>query len=195
AMTFAFIGFYYHGIYLGPRYLYEALPFFLILTARGLLALAASAMAARDAGARWGATLAERSASQPAERPAWASGGSLAGAVALALLACTFVYYLPRQIALHTDFTGMGAGQVIQMSALANPPLHHALVVTSDDQLYRYTLFALNDPLLQGDVLYAEASSINQITALERAFPGRQVYILIIRPDGRVSYTPVNDAP
>ena len=195
AMTFAFIGFYYHGVYLGPRYLYEALPFFLILTARGLLTLADSAMAARDAGARWGATLAARSASQPAERPAWASSGSLAGAVALALLACTLVYYLPRQIALHTDFTGMGAGRVIQMSALANPPLHHALVITSDDQLYRYTLFALNDPLLQGDVLYAEASSIDQITALERAFPGRQVYILIIRPDGRVSYIPVNSAP
>ncbi|MGH2503913.1 MAG: hypothetical protein ACRDID_15490, partial [Ktedonobacterales bacterium] len=91
--------------------------------------------------------------------------------------------------------TGMSAGRVIQMGVLTNPPLHHALVVTSDDQLYRYTLFALNDPLLQGDVLYAEASSIDDITALQRAFPGRQVYILIVRSDARVSYTPVSSAP
>ena len=205
AMTFAFIGFYYHGIYLGPRYLYEALPLFLILTARGLLTLAEAALSARDAGARWGATLDSKQrlalprgagvAKRSGMRPAWASGGSLAGALALALLACTFIYYLPRQIALHTDFTGMGAGRVIQMSALVNPPLHHALVVTSDDQLYRYTLFALNDPLLQGNVLYAEASGYDDILALQRAFPGRRVYILIVRPDGRVSYTPVNSAP
>ncbi|HEY8323068.1 MAG TPA: glycosyltransferase family 39 protein [Ktedonobacterales bacterium] len=205
AMTCAFIGYFYHGIYLGPRYLYESLPFFLILTARGLLTLAEAGMAARDRGARWGATLQSGrrrlallrgfGVTRSVVRPAWASGGSLAGVLALALLACTFIYYLPRQIALHTDFTGMSAGRVIQMGALANPPLHHALLVTSDDQLYRYTLFALNDPLLQGDVLYAEASRYDDITALQRAFPGRQVYILIIRPDGQVSYTSMGSAP
>ncbi len=53
AMTFAFVGYFYAGIYLGPRYLYEALPFLLILTARGWLALAAVGQAARARGAAW----------------------------------------------------------------------------------------------------------------------------------------------
>lgn len=198
AMTFAFIGFYYHGIYLGPRYLFEALPFFLILTARGLLALAEAGAMARERGRALGAQLSStrEDAGAPAlALPRWVGDVSLTGAVALALLACLFGYFLPRQIALHTDFTGMAAGRVIQMSALENPPVHHALVVTSDAQLYGYTLFAMNDPLLRGDVIYAEASGYDQYAELRRAFPDRQLYILIIRPDGKVVFAPLDIKP
>ncbi|HWS85071.1 MAG TPA: glycosyltransferase family 39 protein, partial [Ktedonobacteraceae bacterium] len=38
-LTGAYVGYFYHGIYLGPRYLFETLPFLLILTARGIMTL------------------------------------------------------------------------------------------------------------------------------------------------------------
>lgn len=191
AMTFAFIGFYYPGIYLGPRYLFEALPFFLILTARGLVTLAEGGRAARALGVslaradRWGA-------SQSARGRHWAGGVTLTGALALALLACWSLFYLPRQITLHTDFTGMGADSPLKTSMLDHPPLHHALVMTGDSQLYGYTLFGLNDPLLRGNVIYAEADSAGQYAELHRAFPDRHLYVLIVNADGTVSFVPVN---
>ncbi len=209
AMTFAFIGFYYHGIYLGPRYLFEALPFFLILTARGLVTLAEAGLAARAHGVARGVALAETrlaapasSASSASSAPAapiargahWSAGVSLTGALGVALLACLFGYFLPRQLALHTDFTGMDAGRAIQMSALDHPPLHHALVVTSDSQLYGYTLFGLNDPLLRGNVIYAEATSAADLTELHRAFPDRSIYALIVDADGAIHFIPLDNS-
>jgi hypothetical protein len=208
-MTFAFIGFYYHGIYLGPRYLFEALPFFLILTARGLVTLAETGLAARALGAslgvsrgaavaseRLGASPSPSSAPAAAFAPAtrrmrWLGGVSLTGALVIALLACLIGYYLPRQLALHTNFTGMSAGRVIQMGMLEHPPLHNALVVTSDSQLYGYTLFGLNDPLLRGNVIYAEGASAADYAELHHAFPDRGMYVLIVEPNGRVDFIPL----
>ncbi|MGH2487220.1 MAG: ArnT family glycosyltransferase, partial [Ktedonobacterales bacterium] len=48
-LTGAYIGYFYHGIYLGPRYLFETLPFLLILTARGIVELARVGVWARAA--------------------------------------------------------------------------------------------------------------------------------------------------
>jgi hypothetical protein len=201
AMTFAFIGYFYHGFYLGPRYLFEALPFFLILTARGLVTLADAGLAARARGVALAETRLAASASSAAAPIApgthgarWSAGVSLTGALVIALLACLFGYFLPRQLALHTNFTGMGAGRAIQMGALDHPPLHHALVVTSDSQLYGYTLFGLNDPLLRGNVIYAEATSAADLTELHRAFPDRSIYALIVDADGVIHIIPLDNS-
>jgi hypothetical protein len=191
-MTFAFIGFYYHGIYLGPRYLFEALPFFLILTARGLVALAETGLAARALGAGLARKWLRASVAQPAPGLRWSRGLSLTGALVCVLLACWALYYLPRQIALHTDFTGMGGGRVVQMGMLDHPPLRNALVVTSDSQLYGYTLFGLNDPLLRGNVIYAEAASAAEYAELRQAFPDRSFYVLAVDPSGAVHFIPVD---
>lgn len=196
AMTFAFIGFYYHGIYLGPRYLFEALPFFLILTARGLLALSESGRAARTVGAAWASERLRQTYQAPGDAPAVRlralRGPSLAGILLVVLLGCLFGYYLPRQLALHANFTGMGAGRVIDMAALEHPPLRHALVVTNDSQLYGYTLFGLNDPLLRGDVIYAEADSAAEYAQLRRAYPDRTLYVLVVDPNGTVRFLPID---
>ncbi|HEY7849081.1 MAG TPA: hypothetical protein VIC27_03395, partial [Ktedonobacterales bacterium] len=204
-MTFAFIGFYYHGIYLGPRYLFEALPFFLILTARGLVTLAETGLAARALGVSLGAAVASErlgASASPSAAPVaalapaarrmrWLGGASLTGALVIVLLACLFGYYLPRQLALHTNFTGMGAGRVIQMGMLDHPPLRHALIVTSDSQLYGYTLFGLNDPLLRGNVIYAEGASAADYAELHHAFPDRSMYVLIVESNGKVDFIPL----
>ncbi|HEX8733593.1 MAG TPA: hypothetical protein VF725_16195 [Ktedonobacterales bacterium] len=186
ALTFAFVGYFYAGIYLGPRYLYEALPFLLMLTARGWLALAG---AGRTSRAR-GAALAGAPATPSLAAPRGAGALALTSTLALALMACWALYYLPRQMALHTNFTGMAAGVTINTAALAHPPLRNALVVTQDGQLYGYTLFALNDPLLRGNVLYADAGP-QDYPALRKAFPTRALYRLVVTPTGDIQFIPI----
>ncbi|MDE3230155.1 MAG: hypothetical protein KGO05_09750, partial [Chloroflexota bacterium] len=117
----------------------------------------------------------------------WAGTLALTSALALAVVACWALYYLPRQTALHTNFTGMAAGVTIDTATLAHPPLHNALVVTQDGQLYGYTLFALNDPLLRGNALYADAGP-QDYPALRKAFPTRTLYRLVVTSAGDIQF-------
>ncbi len=189
AMTFAFVGYFYAGIYLGPRYLYDALPFFLILTARGFIALAQMGAAARVHGAARRALRALPTSAIGA--PAWAGALWLTTALAALLMVCWAGYFMPRQVALHTDFSGMSADKHVTPRLLINPPLHHAIVVTDDIQLYGYTLFAMNDPLLRGNVLYAFGDSSYDYAELAHAYPDRSLYVLSIDSDGSPTYTPI----
>lgn len=187
-MTFAFIGYYYHGIYLGPRYLTEALPFYLILSARGIVTLGEATV---GVGRR--ALVAQRSRAgyeDLAAPPRWARSFGL-GLVVTLLLACSILYFWPRQLVLHDNFTGMAVGTQIDFTALDHPPFHNAIVVTGDYQLYGYTLFALNDPLLRGDVLYAFASTQDDYAALRQDFPTRTIYVVHVALNGQVSYSQV----
>jgi hypothetical protein len=182
-MTGAYIGYFYHGIYLGPRYLFETLPFLLILTSRGLFTLAATAMDARQAISTWfmrkkGKTFVS---SQPRV-------SIMTIALVVALLLCNILYYMPRQIALYQDFSGLPAGYAINLPEIYHPPLHNAIIVTGDYTIYQMVLFPLNDPLLHDDVLYAFASSSADYAELRSAFPGRTLYQLVIAQDGSVSY-------
>ncbi len=185
-MTFAFLGYFYHGVYLGPRYLFEALPFFLGLTARGIIALWETGQAARAFSLL---------PARPQGEGPWVRSRALpplaTPALLFALLACAALYYFPRQIVLHTNFTGLGAGTAIQTAALSHPPIHHAIVITNDAPLYGYTLFAFNDPLLRGDVLYAYATSDSDYATLRRAYPTRGLYLLTFDDNGQPQFTPV----
>lgn len=185
AMIFALIGYFYPGIYLGPRYLYDALPFLLVLTARGFVTLAEVGAAARAHGTAWGKQ-------DSFSAPAWASAVSLTTALAALLMVCWAGYFMPRQVALHTDFNGMGVHAHVKPRLLSNPPLRHAIVVTDDIQLYGYTLFGMNDPLLRGNVIYALGGSASDYAELAHAYPDRRLYVLTIDPDGSPRYTPIN---
>jgi hypothetical protein len=183
----SFIGYFYHGIYLGPRYLYETLPFVLMLTARGVVELErAGGRAAHSLNAqvaawrRW----------PPAEHRATTAGLGVWLALA-ALVGCNLLYYTPRQTALYHDFNGLPVGFRLDLPALQRPPVHHAIVVTSDYPLYGYALFPLNDPLLRGDVLYAFASTTADYAQLRAAYPGRPLYRLDLAADGSPRYTPL----
>ncbi len=184
-MTFAFLGYFYHGVYLGPRYLFEALPFLLGLTARGIIVLWEVGREARSF------TPLLRGGEGPGVRSR-ALPPLAAPALLLGLLACAALYYFPRQMALHANFTGMAAGTRIQTAALSRPPVHHAIIITDNSQLYGYTLFALNDPLLRGDDLYAYAASASDYAALRRAYPDRALYLLTFNNNGQPEYTPVD---
>lgn len=175
----AYIGYFYHGIYLGPRYLFETLPFLLLLTARGIFALAESSIAL----AGW---LRPRRQSGAAPR----GGFSVATFVlVIALLLCNLLYYMPRQLTLYNNYSGLPAGYHVDLSAIYHPPMHNAIVVTSDYTIYQFVLFPLNDPYLHDSVTYAFATTDADYNELRAAFPGRQLYTLEIAPDGSVQYT------
>ncbi|WP_069802679.1 ArnT family glycosyltransferase [Thermogemmatispora onikobensis] len=213
AIALAFVGYFYHGIYLGPRYLYETLPFLLLLSARGLVALAQSEQAIIQSvgqvlrvrsASRAAQSQQERAASEPTTTRQKPTVGpfvvGLPGQCSLltallftALLACNLVYYTPRQIGLYHNYSGLPAGTQIDLQAIYQPPVHHAIVVTSDLALYDFVLFPLNAPLLQqGDIIYARASEPEEFARLRRAFPGRPLYFLEIGPNGQVNYLPLS---
>lgn len=182
-MTGAFVGYFYHGIYLGPRYLFETLPFLLILTSRGILTLGAVGIAAGRAAGRWWGDklLSGKAQAQPAI--------SIVTAVLVAILVvCNLGYYMPRQIELHKNYTGLPAGYNIDVSEVYHAPLHNAIVVTDDYTIYQFVLFPLNDPMLHGDVIYAWASDPQQYAELRSAFPGRVIYQMDIGPGGTVKF-------
>ncbi len=179
----AYVGYFYHGIYLGPRYLFESLPFLLILTARGILTLA-------DAG---------QDAAQ-ACRHFWYGNKQVIRntivqsiptlALVAMLLLCNLLYYLPRQIQLYQDYSGLPNGYHINLTQIYHhPALHNAIVITSNYTIYQMVLFALNDPYLRGDVIYAWGSDTADYRELQRAFPGRKLYLMNIAADGSIQYT------
>ncbi|HZU67409.1 MAG TPA: glycosyltransferase family 39 protein [Ktedonobacteraceae bacterium] len=187
-MTGAYIGYFYHGIYLGPRYLFETLPFLLILTARGILALNSAGIAAGRAAVQWlHHTL---PVNKVRNGPAFSL---ITVALVVALIACNLGYYMPRQIALHTNYTGLPAWYNVDASEIYHAPLHSAIVVTDDYTIYQFILFPLNDPLLQGNVIYAWASNPAQYEELRTAFPGRTLYQMVIEADGSVRFVNLGD--
>lgn len=176
----SYIGYFYHGIYLGPRYLFEDLPFLLILSARGILILGA-----------WGVENARRFAHTTTSRkPARASLITLA--IVGTLILCNLIYYQPRQAALYHNFTGLPGTSQLATSQIYHPPIHHAIVVTDDLAIYQVILFPLNDPSLKGDIIYAWGVTSDQFAQLRKAFPGRTLYLLVVGLDGSVQYVPLS---
>jgi hypothetical protein len=171
-------GYFYHGIYLGPRHLFEALPFLLLLTARGLTALPTILTAV------WTRAV-----------PALPTAGfariaqSVVAAVLLALLLCNLVYYMPRQLALHTDFTGLPAAMPVKVTQIYDYHPGHAVVVTDNWFVYNYILWPLNDPDLRGATLYAYAPSPGDVATLRALYPDRTFYSLTVTASGDVSYS------
>ncbi len=151
-----------NGVALGPRYYYEALPWLLLLAARGL---DAAAETVRRVGAL----------SAPV---AWL--GVLA--VVSVLTLNTVGFYLPRQVARRTDFTDIPYNERARLpfvsTGLFGPRVAvsptPALVVTGDWWLFNVVLSPLNCADLEGcPVVFALASSPGDVARLQAALPGR----------------------
>lgn len=180
-LTLAQAGYFYHGIYLGPRHLYDALPYLLLLSARGMTAMAS--VLARLA-ARMAPTI-----SGPSLRRVAASG--LVAALALALICCNLFYYLPRQAALYRNYTGLPVTEPLQVTTIYAFHPQHAVVLTSDWFIYNYVLFPLNGPDLKGETLYAYAPSSTVVGQLQAQYPERTIYMLQVGTGGKVTFLPV----
>ena len=98
---------------------------------------------------------------------------------------------MPRQVALHQNYSGLPAGTSIDLDTIYHPTLHNAIVVTGDYSLYQFVLFPLNDPYLHDSVIYALASNPSDYAELRLAYPGRTLYQVTVSVDGSVRYTPV----
>ena len=176
-LTGAYVGYFYHGIYLGPRYLFETLPFLLTLTARGILTLA-------DASRKIAQAL---HAKKGIQETAHLSIPTIA--LVIVLFAFNLLYFFPRQIQLHQNYSGLPTSYHINLAQIYHPPFHNAIVITSDYTVYQMVMFALNDPYLRNDVIYAWGSTVSDDIQLQKAFPGRNLYQMSIDSDGSIQYT------
>jgi hypothetical protein len=175
------VGYFYHGIYLGPRYLYEALPFLLLLTSRGVTSLAE----ALGRGARWAWATVRRPIPK---RAATIAGRLVVAGLLVALIACNALYYLPRQAQLRTNYSGLPIWEPVDVGAIYAFEKSDALVVTDDQAIYYYILFPLNDPDLTGQTIYAYAATSDDRATLQAEFPDRTIYVLQVGANGAVQF-------
>jgi hypothetical protein len=152
-----------------------------ILTARGFIVLAE-----RVGG--WLETLGVGEAS-------WRARQATA-LIAVALLACNALYFLPRQTVLYADYTGLpGGGPVLDEGGIGHdlagrvPRLSNALVVT--DEWWWYTMYfaALNCPRLDCPTIFALGPDRETRAVLRRTFPDRAWYDVVLR-NGVLSIVP-----
>ncbi|HEU5349870.1 MAG TPA: hypothetical protein VFU63_14775, partial [Ktedonobacterales bacterium] len=170
-------GYFYHGIYLGPRYLFETLPFLLLLTARGVTALAATLV---RIGQLFGTA-----------RPTRPLALGVSGVLLLALLACNLFYYSPRQAQLYHDYTGLPAAMKVDARTIYSFRPRQAIVLTNNWYIYNYLLWPLNDPELRGETLYAYAPVPNDLQRLRAEYPNRTLYMTQVAPNGTVKFVRV----
>ena len=169
AFVLAYIGYFYQGIALGPRYYFEAVPALALLAARGLQV---SVQTLRGLGLNTKAAL---------------SGTAM---VVGLLAAWTLGYYLPHAIERRMDYGALGNNRRLVLpfvdSTLTGPRLARvqppALVVVPDEDVFK-SISALNCALLDAahirdcPVLLVNMS-LDESSALLPDFPGRSVWII-----------------
>jgi hypothetical protein len=147
----------------GPRYWYEALPFLLLLSGRGLQVLgqgAARLLAGRD---------------RPARAVSWVVPLVLVGPWILFNL----TQVLPTQWRDYSGYNGITASSLRRVEAahLDRALVFVALQPDAPQRDYDKVLFA-NDPLLRGPVVYVRSFSPRRNQQLLPAFPDRTPYYL-----------------
>jgi hypothetical protein len=156
AFVVAYAAYFYHGIALGPRYYFEAMPWLLLLAGRGAQVLATLARSRRAVGLVLGA-----------------------------LSLNTVLFYVPAEIQRRTDFSGMVGNRRVSLDfvqpSLFGPRLvgvpGPALVLTDDWWLYNAGLAALNCPRLPNcSALFALALSPEDQQRLRVEYPDRSVF-------------------
>jgi hypothetical protein len=167
-----------NGVMQGPRLWYEAMPFLLLLTARGvectidMLARLAGAFARDSAAAR--------------RTVAAAAGAALYASMAALIAASVYGWllgqhpswkaeFVPERASALRDFNGID-GRMQQLLDQVQP--HHALVLVNDCPHWQCygSVLTLNDPALDGDVVFAKNIPA-QNAKLFNAYRDRTVFI------------------
>jgi 4-amino-4-deoxy-L-arabinose transferase-like glycosyltransferase len=180
AFVLAYIGLYYHGIALGPRYYFDALPSLVLLTARGFVALAGATAALCRAGGRRD--------TRPRARAA-------ALVLCAALLACNALYFWPQQTRLYRPLAGRpGTGRLVLGDFIRREragrvgAVPHAVVIMREPGLA--DIFGpLNCPRLDCETIFAYLPVGASDAPLRAAFPGRRWYSVVNR-DGVLTLQP-----
>ncbi len=145
----------------GPRYWYEALPFFLLLAARGLDLL--------------GRLAASFQAGERASTLRWLVPGGLFALLSL----YTLTQSIPFQAMGYKDYNGISA---VPLRRAEGAGLKDALIFvqldpTKPNRDYGKVFFA-NDPLLKSDRVYVRDLGPRKNSGLLSSFPGRSAYWL-----------------
>ena len=165
----AYVAYFYHGIALGPRYYFEAVPYMLLLAGRGVQVLA---QVARSRVA--------------------------AGVVVAVLCVYALGFYLPLEVQRRADLSGQPnsrrATLTFVQSTVLGPtvrvPQTPALVITDDWWLFNTALAPLNCPRLPDcDVLFALATTPADAARLRLQFPNRAAF-RAVDSQGQVSLVP-----
>jgi hypothetical protein len=169
AFVVAYAAYFYHGIALGPRYYFEAMPWLLLMAGRGIQLLIALA------------------------------GNRAAGALIVGVLCLnTLLFYTPTELQRRVDLSGLPGGVRISLgfveSTLLGPRLlglpNQALVVTDDWWLYNTALTALNCARLPDcNVLFALARSPEDALRLRAEYPNRTL-LRTVNQGGRIELIP-----
>ncbi|HLZ29859.1 MAG TPA: hypothetical protein VKV73_21275 [Chloroflexota bacterium] len=155
AFVVAYAAYFYHGIALGPRYYFEAMPWLLLLAGRGAQVMA------RLARSR-------------------AAAAIVLGGLCLNGL----LFYLPSELQRRADFSAMPGQRKVTLgfvqAGVFGPHLvgvpSPSLVVTDDWWLYNAALAALNCPRVPDcPILFAFAGTTTDVAFLRTLYPARAV--------------------
>jgi hypothetical protein len=169
AFVFAYAAYFYHGVALGPRYYFEALPWLLLLAGRGAQRLAHVARSR-------------------------AAVGVLLGALSLN----TLLFYLPAELTRRADYSALPDARHINLAfvrvGLFGPRLDNvptpSLIVTGDWWLFNAALVSLNCPRVPDcPALFALATTPEDVAALRSTYPGR-IALRAVDHDGRIDLEP-----
>lgn len=168
----AYLGYFYHGIALGPRYYFDALPSLVLLSARGVSVLAAAASAFLEAVGR--------------QKDMGLRARTAALLLCAMLMVPNILYFTPRQTELYQGFSGLPSGRGPALGDFVRtevsgrtPTLDRALVTTADWWVYAVYLSAMNTPGLDGKAVFALMPEGEGREALRSAFAGRDWYRLV----------------
>ncbi len=170
-----YVGYFYHGIALGPRYLYESLPALVLLTARGIEVMGYTVNS-------WAQSLLRRPV-----RVGWLSTHMLVGL----LISANLIYFLPRQLDMYKNYSYLPDRPHLDFHNIYVPSVHHAIVVTTDARLFATTLFPLNSPFLDSDIVWAFETDGGTVANLRRLYPDRHVYSLEYTSTEEFMYMPI----
>jgi len=149
------------GIMYGPRFFFEGFGFLILLTARGAT-LVADSLAVRE---RLRVTVPMTSVA--------------VGALLVALVGYNLAFYLPGQWELYHGYNYTNRDR---LDVVASNDIHNAVVFVDPGPWYAWwdygSVFSANDPLLQGDVIYARDLGDAADRQVEQDFPTRSAYLL-----------------
>lgn len=174
------------GVMYGPRYWYEALPFLILLAARGA-DRAADLIASLVAAGRDGEL-------DATNRPHWAARAVVFGVVAVLVLGSVYGWLLGQRTSWQADLVPNRASTMCcilgvddRIHVLAEEQnIHDALVLVDpcgNNFVCYGSVFWRNEADLDGDIVYARdiRAKRDEIIA---AYPGRTVYVATYQSDG-----------
>ncbi len=158
------------GIMYGARFYYEGFGYLILLTARGVdVALDLARTRRSVSSSEPSAIVHQRLLLAPAA----------VGLLVLGLIGFNLQFYLPGQWALYHGYNYVSHAK---LDVVAAADIHHAVVFASTGQWYEWweygDVFSANDPLLQGDVIFARDLGDTADQQLVADFPGRSFYRL-----------------